>query len=167
VKSRARVALVALLVLACTPELDWRELKSAEGGFVAMLPGKPQYETRTLGGTPALTMHLWSVRAADSVFGVGYADYPALDEETLDKIRDGLARNLGGRVVEEQRLLAAGLTGREFTAANGSKILRARLLIGGTRLYQLALIGEGNAVPAADADLFLSSFRPLAPRSLQ
>lgn len=128
-----------------------------------MVPGKPVHEARALAGTPGVTMRLWSARAANSVFGVGYADYPALDEGTLDGIRDALIANLGGHLLGETPLLLAELTGREFTAASGSRMLRARLLAHGTRLYQLALISEGNAVSAADADLFLSSFQLLAP----
>lgn len=130
-----------------------------------MLPGKAGYEERALAGTPAVVMHLWSARAANSVFGVGYADYPALDEGTLDGVRDALIRNLGGHLLEERPLLLPELAGREFAAAGGNRTLRARLLVDGTRLYQIALIGEGHALSAADADLFLSSFRPLVRRA--
>ena len=152
--------LVALLVLACSPDLDWRELKSADGGFEAVLPAKLRYEVRTL-GAPAVTMHLWSARAANSVFGVGYADYPAVDAALLDGTRDALVKNIGGRVLEEKPLLHKGLPGREFVAESGATRLRARLLVSGKRLYQLAVLGERDAVAAADVELFLSSFRPL------
>jgi hypothetical protein len=164
VKSRAPVVLVALLAVACSPELDWRELKSAEGGFVAMMPGKPLYEERTLAGTPALAMHLWSARAADSLFGIGYADYPVLDEGTLDGIRDALIKNLGGHLLEERSLLSAGFTGREFAAASASRMLRVRLLVRGRRLYQLAVLGDENAISAAKIEPFFSSFQARAPQ---
>lgn len=153
--------LVALLALACSLELDWRELRSTEGGFAALMPAKPRYEARTLVGAPAVTMHLWSARAANSVFGVGYADYPAVDAAILDGTRDALAKNIGGRVLEEKPLVQSGLPGRDFVAEGGTTRLRARLLVSGTRLYQLAVLGERNAVAAADIDLFLSSFQPL------
>jgi hypothetical protein len=153
--------LIALLAFACSLELDWRELKSTEGGFAALMPAKPRYEARVLGGAPTVTMHLWSARAANSVFGVGYADYPAVDAATLDSTRDALAKNIGGRVLEERPLVQNGFSGREFVAESGATRLRARLLVSGTRLYQLAVLGEPNAVAAADVDLFLSSFQPL------
>ena len=153
--------LVALLALACSPELDWRELKSTDGGFAALLPAKPRYEVRTLAGAPAVTMHLWSARAANSVFGVGYADHPAVDIATLDGTRDALVKNIGGRLLEEKSLVQSGLHGRDFSAEGGGTRLRARLLVSGTRLYQLAVLGEQNAVAAPDIDLFLSSFQPL------
>ena len=153
--------LIALLALACSLELDWRELRSTEGGFAALMPAKPRYEARALGGAPTVTMHLWSARAANSVFGVGYADYPELDAATLDSTRDALVKNIGGRVLEEKPLVQKGLPGRDFVAESGATRLRARLLVSGKRLYQVAVLGERNAVAAADIDLFLSSFRPL------
>jgi hypothetical protein len=161
VRSRKASFLVALLVLACSLELDWRELKSTEGGFTALMPAKPRYEARALGGAPAVTMHLWSARAASTVFGVGYADYPGLDDAALDRIRDALVKNIGGRVLGEKPLVQRGLPGRDFVAESGATRLRARLLVSGKRLYQLAVLGERDAVADADIELFLVSFQPL------
>jgi hypothetical protein len=163
VRSRAVIAFVALLALGCSPELDWRELRSTEGGFSALMPARPRYEVRRLSGASAVAMHLWSARAAKSVFGVGYADYiAAVDLRTLDDTRDALVRNIGGRLLEERPIEQIGLTGREFVAESRDVLLRARLLVSGARLYQLAVLGERNAVAAADIELFLSSFRPAA-----
>lgn len=129
------------------------------------MPAKPGYEVRTLSGAPAVPMHLWSARAANSVFGVGYADYPAaVDLRILDNTRDALVKNIGGRLIEERPLVQIGLPGRVFAAESGDTVLRARLLVSGARLYQLAILGERNAVAAEDIELFLSSFRPLARR---
>jgi hypothetical protein len=161
VRSRKAPLLVALLALACSLELDWRELKSTEGGFAALMPAKPRYEVRALIGAPAVTMHLWSARAANSVFGVGYADYPGLDDAALGRTRDALVKNIGGHLLEERLLVQGGFPGRDFVAESGSNRLRVRLLVSGTRVYQLAVLGERNAVAAADIDLFLSSFQPL------
>jgi hypothetical protein len=106
-------------------------------------------------------MHLWSARAADSVFAIGYADYPAVDVRTLDSTRDALVKNIGGRTLEERPLVQIGLVGREIVAESGETLLTARLLVSGARLYQVAVLGKKNAVAAADLDLFLTSFQPL------
>jgi hypothetical protein len=164
VRSRAVIALVAFLALGCSPELDWRELKSTDGGFSALMPAKPRYEVRKLSGAPAVAMHLWSARAAKSVFGVGYADYPAVNLRILDSTRDALVKNMGGRLLEQRPLEQSGLAGCEFVAESGDVLLRVRLLVSGARLYQLAVLGERDAVAAADIELFLSSFRPLTSR---
>jgi hypothetical protein len=84
-----------------------------------------------------------------------------VDAAVLDGTRDALARNIGGRVLEERPLVQNGLPGRDFVAESDAKKLKARLLVSGKRLYQLAVLGERDAVAAADVELFLSSFRPL------
>jgi hypothetical protein len=163
VRSRAIAAVVALLCIACSPELDWRELKSDEGRFTALMPAKPRYEARPLTGAPTVVMHLWSAHAAKSIFGVGYADYPEADARVLDATRDALLNNIRGRLLEEKPLTQGGLAGRALVAEAGDTALRARLFVSGSRLYQIAVLGGKNAISTADLELFLSSFRPLAP----
>ncbi len=162
-RSRALIAVVALLCLACSPELDWRELRSNEGRFTALMPAKPRYEERPLAGPPVVVMHLWSAHAAKSIFGVGYADYPEVDTRVLDTTRDALLNNIRGRLLEEKPLIQSGLAGRELVAEAGDTALQARLFVSGPRLYQIVVLGGKNAISAADLDLFLTSFRPLAP----
>lgn len=161
--TRTAIAVVVLFALsACAPKFDWRELNSNEGGFSALMPAKPRYEERPLAGPPGVTMHLWSARAAESLFGVGYADYPAVDAHLLDATRDALVANIRGRLLEEKQVAQNGLAGREFRAESGDMALRARLLFSGPRLYQVVVIGRRSALSdaAANIDLFLSSLRP-------
>ena len=162
-RSRTVIAVVALLCLACSPELDWRELRSNEGRFTALMPAKPRYEARPLAGAPAVVMHLWSAHAAKSIFGVGYADYPEAGSRVRDATRDALLNNIRGRLLEEKPLIQSGLAGRELVAEAGDTALQARLFVSGSRLYQVVVLGGRNAISAADLELFLSSFRPLAP----
>jgi hypothetical protein len=150
--------LVALLALACSSELDWRELRSTEGGFVALMPAKPRYEVPTL-GAPAVTMHLWSARAANSIFGVGYGDYPRVDAATLDSTQDVLVKNIGGRVLEEKPLLQGGLPGREFVAESGATAQGAPVVSGNACTSSRS--SASGTPAAADIDLFLSSFQLL------
>lgn len=166
---RAVIPVIALLALsACSPEFDWRELNSTEGGFSALIPAKPRYEERSLANAAGVTMHLWSARAAGSLFGIGYADYPAADARLLDATRDALVANIRGRILEERPIAQHGLEGRELTAASGDIVLKARLLTSGARLYQIVVLGRANALghAAADVDLFLSSLRPAAAAQL-
>ncbi|MGB5082163.1 MAG: hypothetical protein WBO23_15640 [Burkholderiales bacterium] len=166
-ESRAAIAILALFALACSPELDWRDLRSAEGDFSALMPSKPRYEVRALEGTPPVTMHLWSARAANSLFGVGYVDYPVADGRVLERTRDALVGNIRGRLLEDVPVAQAGLRGRAFVAEGGDSLLRTRLLVSGTRLYQLVVLGRGASVSDADAEFFLSSFHPLKPAAAE
>jgi len=164
-KRRFATAGVALFALsACTPDFDWRELNSAEGGFSALMPAKPHYEKRPLAGAPTVVMHLWSGRAGESVFGVGYADYPAADARVMDATRDALVANIRGRVTEEKPIVQHGLRGRELTAESGDIVLKARLFTSGPRMFEVVVIGRRRALKdaATEVDLFLSSFRPFS-----
>ena len=72
-------------------------------------------------------------------------------------------RNIGGSLMYERDVAVAGMKGKEF-AATGSigdapVMLRARLLVSGQRVYQLAAIGRAGAVPEEELDMFFSSFR--------
>jgi hypothetical protein len=158
---RLRVAaiLVVPLLLACSPELDWRELKSSEGRFTALMPARPRYEMRTFSGA-VVAMHLWSAQAGKSVFGIGYADYPAENAFILDATRNALVGNIQGNLIEETPLLKSGLAGRALTAEAGDTVLQAQLLMSGNRLYQIVVLGPRNALNPADVDLFFVSFRP-------
>lgn len=107
-------------------------------------------------------MHLWSARAADTLFGVGYADLQAPDAKTLTALRDALARNIQGKIVSERALSAGANAGTEFVAegsiGEAPAVLRARLLVSGQRVYQLAAVGRARAVPAEELATFFDSF---------
>ena len=159
---RTIVAFIALFALcACAPEFDWRELNSNEGGFSALMPAKPRSEERSLAGAPGVTMHLWSAHAAGCVFGVSYAYYPAGSRRLLGDTRDALIANIRGRLLEEKPITLNGLIGLELTAESDDRLLQARLLRSGPRLFQLVVLGPKKDVrnAAAEVDLFLSSLR--------
>lgn len=163
--ARIAFAFIALFALsACAPEFDWRELNSNEGGFSALMPAKPRYEERSLADAPGVTMHLWSAHAAKSVFGISYADYPVAGTRLLDATRDALVANVRGRLLEEKPITSNGLAGLELTAESDDKVLQARLLLSGSRLFQLVVLGPKKDLwnATTEVDLFLSSLRPLA-----
>jgi hypothetical protein len=112
-------------------------------------------------------MHLWSAQAANSVFGVGYVDYPVADRRALDRTRDALVGNIRGRLLEDGPVVQAGLSGRAFVAEGGDSLLRARLLVSGRRLYQLVVLGRRTYVTDADAEFFQSSFHLLEPAAAE
>lgn len=59
------LVIASVALIACTPELDWRELSVPEGRFAVLLPGKAQRDARVL-DTPAgavtmtiVGLHYW------------------------------------------------------------------------------------------------------------
>lgn len=157
---------------ACTPELDWRELSVHEGRFAVLLPGKAQHESRTLNtAAGALTMTMYSFSLKQGIMGVAYTDYPAAalaaehGRAQMDAARDALLRNIQGGVRLEEDIGIAGFPGRQVYAegragAEGA-LLKARFVVVGSRLYQIAYVGAKDGVAMADIDMFLTSFRLL------
>ncbi len=163
---RARIALAALALTAaaCSPELDWREVRSDEGAFVAVLPGKPSFEERELSDRPGVVMHLWSARAGGALYGVGYANVPEAGPALVASTRDALAANIAGRIVADREIAVGRALGREFKAEGAAATLIARVLVADGKLYQVALIARKESLDATGADTFFTSFRVLPAR---
>lgn len=161
--------IVIALLCACAPELDWREVRVADGGFVVTFPKKPAQAERKL-ATPAgeVVMRMYSARVGEHVLAAAYADFAvAVTPPLIDALRDVLAANLGGAVRNEKSIAAAGFSAREFEAAGAlgtgesaqPGLLRARLLWRDKRYIQLVSLGSPGSLADADIDLFLASLK--------
>jgi hypothetical protein len=156
------------LLAACAPELDWRELSVPEGRFAVLLPGKARSESRVLKtAAGALTMTLYSFSLKQWTMGVAYTDYPAAalaaehGRVQLEAARDALLRNIQAGARSEEDISIEGFPGRQVYAEGRSGVLKARFVVVGSRLYQIAYVGAMDDVAPADVDMFLTSFRLL------
>lgn len=170
-------AVLAGALLACTPRLNWRELKLPQAQCVIALPDKPQTEERELVlDGERLTMSMTSTGVGPSLFALGVALLPARAlaperlEATVAFFRDGLLRNVQGRLTATatinlsapagrvvrlaQSVTATGRIGRERKAA-----LAARFYVVDDRLYQLVALGAEDEIPASALETFFDSFR--------
>jgi hypothetical protein len=169
---RGALAIAAALLLgACYPDLDWREVSSTEGGYAVLLPAKPERATREVAiGGRRLVLNMASVHKEGMAFGVAYATLPAATTEQdklLADARDALVRNIGGRLTTDRTLEIAGNPGREFVAegtAEGEPMrLAARVLATNDRFYQIVFVGRSGRGAESEVSMFLESFR-LLPR---
>jgi hypothetical protein len=166
----APVLAVTLVLVACYPELDWREVTSASGGYTVLMPARPDMAQReVLVAGVALMMSMTSVRREGMAFGAAYADIPrdhARHAEILAAARDALVRNIDGHIASTREITIDGAAGQEFQAdgkvGRHSMRLAARVLIGGSRFYQVVYVGREGSLPESDAELFLGSFRLVA-----
>ena len=163
------LVLICAALVACAPELDWRELSVPEARFSALLPCKPRRESRRIDAAGMLTMTLYACSLKRGTMGVAYTDYAAapasaeLAHARLEAARDALLRNIGAGANAGERFDIAGLPGLQVQARGhaGAQAaqLKARLVLDGTRLYQIAYVGGEGGPAAADIDLFLDSFK--------
>jgi hypothetical protein len=65
------------LTAACSPALNWREVRLEPSALVAMLPCKPDQGTRAVSlGGQNLSMHMMGCEADSATFAVSYVDLP-------------------------------------------------------------------------------------------
>lgn len=170
IHSTRRVSLAmicALTLLACSPSLNWREVRNADAHYTVLLPAKPASHSRMVTlGELRVDMHMMAAEADDMNFAVASA---LINDETqrtqaLDLMQQAMVKNIGGSVTHQKRLqLKDGTEATEIEAggalANGRKMrLFARFAIKDQRVYQAVAIGPQQRLSAEIADTFLTSF---------
>jgi len=99
----------AILLIACSPKLDWRTVQSPQERYTALFPGKPnKLERRIPYQEQELQQTLEAVKIDDDIYSISSIQVPANQAVATEKIIMQLKNNLlerakasGGRVVEE------------------------------------------------------------------
>jgi hypothetical protein len=153
------------------PELlpGWQLVTSAPGAFAVAMPVAPTPQTeRVETAYGVVVVNALSAAIGDMFYAVAWADYPpetsrARPARVLDEVRDRARARSRGRVVTERAISFSGYPGRDVEIESHpvpdvTMLSRARLVLVGTRLYQV--IAAGPVRQGADA--FLDSFRLVA-----
>jgi hypothetical protein len=134
------------------------------GKFSVRFPGAPKESTRKARSAVGELKVFAATFAADEnrVYVVSYTDFPAgtATPETrralLDGARDGLKGKEG--VVRSETDVEAKYPGRDVELEKGEQRVRARLVLRGDRLYQVAVVGTPAFTSGKEASAFLESF---------
>lgn len=163
------LAAVAALVAACGP--PWQEVTTPDGGFRILMRGDPRVEKRDL-DTPIgpVTGNWYATELKESVFGVGYSDFPAqivgsmAPQRMFMTVRESWVKRINGRLQGDGTDIKLDKVhpGMEFIARGQLKghdvYLRGRLYLVGNRLYQVIVFGRKDTLPLSDINKFLTSF---------
>jgi len=166
--SHAVVYACAVLVAACSPTYNWRELPMPGGQAVASFPCKPSRETRrvSLAGT-AVEMTVLACSTDGVMFAIGTADVadPALVGPALAALQQAAVANVAGRA-EPVPFSMAGATPHPQAGAwrvagrmpDGRAVQeQVAVFSKGTRAYQLTMIAP--ALPPEPLQTFMSGIR--------
>lgn len=148
------------LLCACSPVLDWRQVKPGGLELEAMFPCRPATLSREVplsGRRVVMVMH--ACAAGGSTFAVGALTLDDVRDvgPALVSLRDAAARNLGGGAASTQPVQVPGMTPQEqavrVTLAghrpDGSAVVEhIALFARGARVYQAMVVGDQ---PEADA----------------
>lgn len=160
------LAALALLLAACSPKFDWRQVRGAPVPFEVLLPAKPASVTRPvdLNGVK-VDMTMTAAEVDGVTFAVGAATLPdaAAAPAALAAMKTGLVRNINGSIRREAgngagplELEAVGKTGPNAPEL----LLLARFVANNARVYQVLVLGPADSLPRDEADTFFSSFKP-------
>lgn len=169
---RILVAMVVFGLSACTPTYDWREVRGTDAPFIVLLPAKPSTHSRpiNLDGIH-LTMTMTAAEVNGATFAVGSASLPdqALSRDALNAMKTALVKNIDGTVRHEKSLLAADNPAPSIDIeAVGSpdrktkkhpRLLVARFVAKGRRIYQAVVVGPEDAVPRDAVEMFFTSLK--------
>ncbi|MCL4745474.1 MAG: hypothetical protein KJZ83_08670 [Burkholderiaceae bacterium] len=171
----------SLLLVACSPEYNWREIRAPEHGYAVMLPGKPATMTRGIRlGEVEVSMTMQGARAGGASFTVATAllpdDSPTSRENAVAAMRVAMVRNIAGaeravspvtvEVVDAggQRRAHVGATQIEAsgTIRERAVTMLAGFVASGARAHQWVALG--GALDREQARTFLDSFRLIEPQ---
>lgn len=154
---------LALLLAACSPNYNWRELDVADGRVRAAFPARVQTETRQLAlGGQTLSFSLTAAQVNGAVFGVGYAPLPAA------VAADPAARRALGEALMQSLYANLGRDAPQALPAYGQDIevhgeageqagwLLARVWVTDSMLIEAVAAGTEASLPADRAHEFMN-----------
>jgi hypothetical protein len=173
-----KVTLVAtaLMLTACSPKYDWREVRSSDAPYAVALPSKPTTLSRQidLNGVP-VTMTMTASAVDGVTFAVGTAELPDATQAqvSLNAMKTALVNNISGTISQEKMStmahgVAAGqlavmevdAQGPASAATNGqTRVMFARFVAKDKRVYQLGVTGAEKNVTRDLVNTFFSSFK--------
>lgn len=178
--SRAcRLALLfgaTLMLVGCSPRLDWREVRPDDAGLALMFPCKPAVQTREQPGPAASAptegpraLGLAVCQADDISFSLAWAEVgdPAQLGVALREMRTSLLSRLQAQAGSTQAFTMQGMTPNDealqqsFETMSGGQLREGRVAVfaRGLRIYQLVLLGARTGAAAQPWDSFVGGVR--------
>ncbi|HSM22203.1 MAG TPA: hypothetical protein VK876_08350 [Rubrivivax sp.] len=168
-RSAAGAGGAALLLAACAPALDWRDVRPEGSNMTLLMPCKPTAQQRRLplaGAAVILSLHACS--ADGQTWGVAHADVedPARVAAALAELRVSAAANVDAGAAEPLQLQVPGATPQpaservrlEGHLPDGRPVqVQVAVFAQGTRVFQVTALGE--RLPGEAAETFFGSIR--------
>jgi hypothetical protein len=170
--SHSAAAALLAVSMACSPALDWREVRVDALALTALFPCRPERRARTvpLAGE-SVRMELVSCVAGGNTYAVAFADVADARKVTagLGTLRQAAVDNLDGSGKSVAPFALAGTTANEQSGrllvsgrlADGTAVQEhAVFFVKGLRIYQASVVGGTAALDAVQT--FLDGLK-LAP----
>lgn len=149
----AGFALMLSLLAACQPALNWREVRPAGSGALALFPCKPEVAQRPAEAGQG-AMGLAQCEAAGRRFSLSWAEAPDATQAgaALTAMSAALAAKLGQALPSAQPLSVPGMTplpeAAQHRIAGPGDVVRLAVFAHGGRVYQALLSGPADDTAA-------------------
>lgn len=163
------VVVLAAALAACSPTLNWRDVRPEGSGATLLMPCRPQDQRRevVLAGAKVM-LSMSACRAGPQTWALAHADVgdAARVSAALTELRVAAAANLGASAPQTLPVNVAGATPnpasrRQRVAGHlpdGSTVQEeVAVFARGTRVFQATVIGP--ALPAEGVQTFFTSLR--------
>lgn len=167
--TRPVLLLCVLLLSACSPKYDWREIHVTHAPYMIAFPGKPNHETRTVqlaGQSIALTMSSMQVDGITFAVSSAAIPDPVKGQAALAALKAALVSNTKGQIKQESPLKLKQAQGEQIEIAGSQNrkgrlqaiVLNARFISKGSHIYQLVVTGPKEQLVPDTIDTFFTSF---------
>ncbi|MCE9563544.1 MAG: hypothetical protein K8U57_16000 [Planctomycetes bacterium] len=152
------------------PPEGWKESKGGykNDAFIIWLPSDGKVDDKmssvmTKNGQIRI-YRLMSAGKDGSVFGASQIILPpALNTVTIkdrqDLLRDLFVDEVKGKLLEEKKVTATNLTGKEYLVETPDGLARMRLLNSGIQIFRVVAVGSKEQLKAKEVDAFFDSFK--------
>jgi len=164
-----RVAFLPCLLSACTPALDWREVRLPDSQLKLLMPCKPVRQERRIslaGQEMPWTLHVCSADGVSWAVGTASLQDPAKIPRTLAALAEAAQANLGSGVGTTSKLHVPGATvydGQVRRQLKGQRSdgagieMQLAVFARGLQVYQVSVLAA--ALPEEAAETFIGSLR--------
>jgi hypothetical protein len=186
---RAKLPVVLLLAVsgaACTPTLDWREVRPDDTGLTVLMPCRPTAHERGVQGLapngPSVSMTMHACKAGHVVYGVGWLDVatPAAVGPTMTALLEAAARNTAAvsASIVQRPVDVVGATPSPFAQRrswrgampDGAVVVQDMMVFTqGLRVFQVSVLGVAlrePSIPAQASSPYFESVRWATSRPL-
>ncbi len=164
---RAAAALACVMLVACAPELNWREVHGNDAHFTVLMPSKPATHARKidLGGLKVeMSMSGAAVDEMSFVVASALIPDPAQRAAALTAMQQAMLRNIRAVRHTEKLVMMKGDVAATEVVADGQAardgrplVMYARFAARDDRVFQAVALGPPDKLSAEAADTFLGS----------
>lgn len=151
----------SLLLQACSPALNWRDVRLDPTPIVALLPCKPERAARDVSmGNQTLSLKLVACDAGDAKFAVAYADTRDADKTgpllaswrtvTLANMRATAPADVPVNIKGVAALSAKGVLASGVRPDGSAVVLQAVWFASGTHIFQASIYSDAARPPVAE-----------------